>query len=157
MIYYCKIFVWMEMEKFKVLIQFLLIFRQSGDVLFFLYARRLRGYTATRVKWFFSSEKSFHVICEVFLIENQIKEWKIRSFNGKTEFLKRKTFSSNVFWTSLPKRECSQYADNSRPSCLKVNNGTTRCFVTFNRFIEVMILKPLKEHIFHRFSVLEDL
>ena len=37
----------MEMEKSKVLIQFLLIFRQSGDVLFFLYARRLRGYTAT--------------------------------------------------------------------------------------------------------------
>ena len=38
----------MEMEKSKVLIQFLLIFRQSGDVLFFLYARRLRGYTATQ-------------------------------------------------------------------------------------------------------------
>ena len=37
----------MEMEKSKVLIQLLLIFRQSGDVLFFLYARRLRGYTAT--------------------------------------------------------------------------------------------------------------
>ena len=37
------------MEKSKVLIQFLLIFRQSGDVLFFLYARRLRGYTATAV------------------------------------------------------------------------------------------------------------
>ena len=37
----------MEMEKSKVLIQFLLFFRQSGDVLFFLYARRFRGYTAT--------------------------------------------------------------------------------------------------------------
>ena len=37
----------MEIEKSKVLIQFLRIFRQSGDVLFFLYARRLRGYTAT--------------------------------------------------------------------------------------------------------------
>ena len=37
----------MEIEKSKVSIQFLLIFRQSGDVLFFLYARRLRGYTAT--------------------------------------------------------------------------------------------------------------
>ena len=33
--------------KSKVLIKFLLNFRQSGDVLFFLYARRLRGYTAT--------------------------------------------------------------------------------------------------------------
>ena len=37
----------MEIEKSKVLIQFLLIFRQSGVVLFFPYARRLRGYTAT--------------------------------------------------------------------------------------------------------------
>ena len=37
----------MEMEKSKVLIQFLLIFRQFRDVLFFLYASRLRGYTAT--------------------------------------------------------------------------------------------------------------
>ena len=37
----------MEIEKSKVLIQFILIFRHSGDVLFFLYARRLRGYTAT--------------------------------------------------------------------------------------------------------------
>ena len=35
------------MEKSKVSIQFLLIFSQSGDVLFFLYARRLPGYTAT--------------------------------------------------------------------------------------------------------------
>ena len=35
------------MEKSKVLIQFLVIFSQFGDVLFFLYARRLRGYTAT--------------------------------------------------------------------------------------------------------------
>ena len=33
--------------KSKVLIKFLLNFRQSGDVLFFLNARRLRGYTAT--------------------------------------------------------------------------------------------------------------
>ena len=37
----------MEMEKSKVLIKFLLNFRQSGDVLFFLNVRRLRGYTAT--------------------------------------------------------------------------------------------------------------
>ena len=35
------------MEKSKVLVQFLVIFRQFGDVLSFLYARRLRGYTAT--------------------------------------------------------------------------------------------------------------
>ena len=37
----------MEIETSKVLIQFLLFFRQSGDVLFFLYAHRLRRYTAT--------------------------------------------------------------------------------------------------------------
>ena len=37
----------MEIEKPKVLIQFFLTFRQSGDVLCFLYARRPRGYTAT--------------------------------------------------------------------------------------------------------------
>ena len=35
--------------KSKVLIKFLLNFRQSGDVLFFLNVRRLRGYTATAV------------------------------------------------------------------------------------------------------------
>ena len=37
----------MEIEKSKVSIHFPLIFRQSGDVLFILYARRLGGYTAT--------------------------------------------------------------------------------------------------------------
>ena len=37
----------MEMEKSKVLIQFFVNFRQFEDVLSFLYARRLRGYTAT--------------------------------------------------------------------------------------------------------------
>ena len=37
----------MEIEQSIFLIQFLLIFRRSGDVLFFLYARRLRGYTPT--------------------------------------------------------------------------------------------------------------
>ena len=35
----------------KVSIQFLLFFRQSGNVLLFLYARRLRGYTATETKF----------------------------------------------------------------------------------------------------------
>ena len=39
------------MEKSKVLIQFLVIFRQFGDVFFFLYARRLRGYTAAASKF----------------------------------------------------------------------------------------------------------
>ena len=42
-----NIIIWMEMDKSKVSVQFLLIFRQSGDVLFFLCTRRLRGYTAT--------------------------------------------------------------------------------------------------------------
>ena len=40
------------MEKSKVLIQLLPIFRQSGDVLFSLCARRLRGYTATTTEGF---------------------------------------------------------------------------------------------------------
>ena len=35
------------MEKSKVLIEILVIFRHFGDVLSILYARRLRGYTAT--------------------------------------------------------------------------------------------------------------
>ena len=42
----------MEIEKSKVLIQFFLIFRQSGDLLFFLHTRRFRGYTATVFKNF---------------------------------------------------------------------------------------------------------
>ena len=45
------------MEKSKVLIKVLLIFRQSGDVLFFLYARRLRGYTATIASLFVNKDK----------------------------------------------------------------------------------------------------
>ena len=36
-----------EKEKSKVSIQFLVIFRHFGDVLSFLYARKLRGDTAT--------------------------------------------------------------------------------------------------------------
>ena len=36
----------MEIEKSRVLIKFLLNFRQSGDVLFFPNGRRLRVYTA---------------------------------------------------------------------------------------------------------------
>ena len=49
----------MEIEKSKVLIQFLSIFRQSEDVLFFLHARRLRGYTATDSLL----TKTFHAGC----------------------------------------------------------------------------------------------
>ena len=45
----------MAVEKSKVLIQFLVIFRQFGDVLSFLYARRLRGYTATTFEELFST------------------------------------------------------------------------------------------------------
>ena len=37
----------MEIEKSQVSIQSLVNFRQSGDVLFFLHAHRLRGYSAT--------------------------------------------------------------------------------------------------------------
>ena len=54
----------MEIGKSKVLIQFHLIFRQSGDVLFFLYAHRLRGYTATDAdsKREFSAEKLISMV-----------------------------------------------------------------------------------------------
>ena len=59
----------MEIEKSKVSIQFLLIFRQSGDVFFFLYARRLRGYTATVAQhWGFVSMVRQHRI-KMFLFE----------------------------------------------------------------------------------------
>ena len=57
----------MEMEKSKVLIQFLVIFRQSGDVLFSPCARRLRGYTATYavdLDWSWRAQTVF----DVFLV-----------------------------------------------------------------------------------------
>ena len=47
LIYYCIVIIKTEMEKAEISIQFLVIFRQSVDVVFLLYARRLRGYTAT--------------------------------------------------------------------------------------------------------------
>ena len=50
LIYDCNIVIEMEIEKSKLLIQSLLIFRQSGGVLLFLYARRPRSYTATVTK-----------------------------------------------------------------------------------------------------------
>ena len=53
----------MEMEKSKVLIQFLVISGQFGDVLFFLYARRFRGYTATLRKAVEQKERS--LFCNV--------------------------------------------------------------------------------------------
>ena len=58
----------MEMKKSKVLIYFLLIFRQSGDVLFFLYARRLRGYTArTGISLVFAILKSARMRANNFI------------------------------------------------------------------------------------------
>ena len=50
----------METEKFKVSIHFLLIFRQYRDVLFFLCARRLCGYTATVIDFFSSMFTFWH-------------------------------------------------------------------------------------------------
>ena len=62
----------MEIEKFKVSIQFLLIFRQSGDVLFFLYARRLRGYTATESRELFLYQQivnsTFRLVASMFYV-----------------------------------------------------------------------------------------
>ena len=69
----------MEIEKSKVLIQFFVIFRQSGDVLFFLYARRLRGYTATALNLHdtkptlkMHASSSFCYCCEEIVIFNHI-------------------------------------------------------------------------------------
>ena len=76
MIYYCSIIIWMEIEKSKVLIQFLLIFRQSGDVLFFLYGRRLRGYTATAV----FVKTPFYVYRGTFLKKNFQKLYEFTHF-----------------------------------------------------------------------------
>ena len=45
--YECNNNILIEIEKCKVSLQFLLVFRKPGDVLFFPYARRFRGYTAT--------------------------------------------------------------------------------------------------------------
>ena len=47
LIYDCNKIIKKKMEKSKILKQFVLSFRQSRDVRFFLYARRFRGYTAT--------------------------------------------------------------------------------------------------------------
>ena len=58
----------MEKEKYKVLIQFLLIFRQSGDVVLFFYARRLRGYTATATLTF-SLSAALYWMKQLFRIE----------------------------------------------------------------------------------------
>ena len=60
---------WMEIEKSKVLIKFLLNFGQSGDVLFFLNVRRLRGYTATEA-WFLQlglySYTHWYILCNLW-------------------------------------------------------------------------------------------
>ena len=107
----CKsnIVMWMEIEKSKVLIQFLLIFRQSGDVLFFLYARRLRGYTATIVLNFFSGVVFFLLLQPVvlelelnFLSRNFLfftSYWSSLSFFFSREFL---ASLSNLFWAFNP-------------------------------------------------------
>ena len=101
MIFYCNIIIGIEIENSKVSIQFLLIFRQSGDVLFFLYARRLRGYTATHTvaeigaHWlFFSLNKEF---LQSSFFDDLSKQSKIvNDFDLKTvEYL-----GSNFFWDS---------------------------------------------------------
>ena len=69
------------MEKSKILIQFFVIFRQFGDVLSFLYARRLRGYTATAVLLKLKKKQLL-----VLLFDKQIlSPNNIRRFNEKTK------------------------------------------------------------------------
>ena len=62
----------MEIEKSKVLIQFLLIFRQSGVVLFFLHAHRFPGYTATNASILFygSNNINWHSISTIVTLYN---------------------------------------------------------------------------------------
>ena len=79
----------MEMEKVEVLIPFLLIFRQSGDVLFFLYARRLRGYTATTTDYFIFSPN----------LIKQMKPAVCRSRSLIQLFLDRKSCTKFVYKT----------------------------------------------------------
>ena len=61
----------MEMEKSKVSIHFVLFFRQSGDVLIFLCALRLRGYTATVM---FTNYREFVQVYGDWLYVNYLKE-----------------------------------------------------------------------------------
>ena len=71
----------MEIEKSKVLIKFLLNFRQSGDVLFFLNVRRLRGYTATPTGFL---RPVFHPILTAPVLPILRLLMKQRSLNQKT-------------------------------------------------------------------------
>ena len=71
----------MEIEKSRVLIQFLLVFRQSGDVLFSLYACSLRGYTATATK---DSQKKAKQCCLDFHAD--LKQEEARPHNFEIRF-----------------------------------------------------------------------
>ena len=86
----------MEIEKSKVSIQFVLIFRQSGDVLFFLYARRFRGYTATGTLCMPSQFILLWLINRCYLINNATE---VRS----NEFLAQ-LFSAGVFDENLSEK-----------------------------------------------------
>ena len=49
-----------------------------------------------RLKWYYFSKMSFHVICEVFSAENQkvFNVGKIRKYDEETEYFEKKTLSS---------------------------------------------------------------
>ena len=80
------------MEKSEVLIQFLLIFRQFGDVLFFLYARRLRGYTATGSYLPTKTDLIFKFISVDFLESRNLKKMFFSGGNrDKFDFLPKFT------------------------------------------------------------------
>ena len=68
----------------KVLIKFLLNFRQSGDVLFFLNARRLRGYTATAAIFFSNNFQKPSIVSQASSAASTI-EIIISSYNIKWE------------------------------------------------------------------------
>ena len=91
----------MEMGKSKVLIKFLRNFRQSGDVLFFLNVRRLRGYTATFTTFFLKSLlSSVNKNGRLYQMEikNDLKnDWFFSAsfFAGRSKIIMRESIRSN--------------------------------------------------------------
>ena len=124
MIFYCNIIIWMEMEYSKVSIQFLLVFRQSGDVLFFLYAGRLRGYTATP-----SESKSREFDFETYFEKLFDPSNFIRSKNNDDPL-------SNNFYNRLHINSLNSMTLRINSDILKICKSRT-CITTasFNRFL----------------------
>ena len=74
--------------KSKVLIKFLLNFRQSGDVLFFLNVRRLRGYTATDM---YSLSESSSIKFMANFIITEVRKLKVGQLSLRNKIFQLKT------------------------------------------------------------------